>query len=268
MVAKGSPNFCVSSAWLAALNALKSIALPTYPLIQESLSSCMLEGFGTHLINSCNEKSENLSPEEVTKTTEKLQAMLGLHFMMKEYSSAYSIMRHYATTAQEVEKQVHQNVQMVVCGAEGGGLIYALAMKLRNTGDKSTMVIGTDFSCNPFGADLDPNEVHPPSWPRESYGENFPQECVDLNEVDAWFRVTNERAYNVTRRLIREEGLLVGPRSGAVMAAAFSSIKKYGENFPFPVKVNKFHNFNESELSYMIKMLSLHTAQRHSSYTI
>ena len=51
-------------------------------------------------------------------------------------------------------------------------------------------------------------------------GNNFVPSALDQSVVDTWFKVTDRDAFSTARRLIRHEGILCGPSSGAVVAAA------------------------------------------------
>ena len=57
-------------------------------------------------------------------------------------------------------------------------------------------------------------------WKVEDIGNNFVPQSLDKSLVDEWIKVTDQEAYSTARRLIKEEGILCGPSSGAVVAAA------------------------------------------------
>ncbi len=54
----------------------------------------------------------------------------------------------------------------------------------------------------------------------QGIGDGFVPDVLDLNLVDMVFTVSDEEAVETTRRLSREEGLLVGTSSGANVFAA------------------------------------------------
>jgi cysteine synthase len=63
----------------------------------------------------------------------------------------------------------------------------------------------------------------------QGIGAGFVTEIYDKDVVDEVVTVTNEEAYEYTRLMAREEGLLVGISSGANVAAAIKIAKKLGK---------------------------------------
>jgi cystathionine beta-synthase len=49
---------------------------------------------------------------------------------------------------------------------------------------------------------------------------------LDYGEIDAWIKVEDEESFDMSRRLIRSEGLLVGGTSGAAVVTAVKLAKK------------------------------------------
>jgi cystathionine beta-synthase len=54
----------------------------------------------------------------------------------------------------------------------------------------------------------------------EDIGNTFVPKSLDKSLVDEWVKVSDKEAFSMARRLIRDKGILCGPSSGAVMAAA------------------------------------------------
>lgn len=66
-------------------------------------------------------------------------------------------------------------------------------------------------------------------WKIEDLGNTHVPESLDKSLVDEWIKVTDKEAYSTARRLIRKEGILCGPASGAVIAAAVRHAHALGE---------------------------------------
>lgn len=49
---------------------------------------------------------------------------------------------------------------------------------------------------------------------------------MDYDEIDSWIKVEDEESFNMSRRLIRSEGLLCGGTSGAAVVAAVKLAKQ------------------------------------------
>ncbi len=61
----------------------------------------------------------------------------------------------------------------------------------------------------------------------EGIGHKFLPPVLDRTVVDDWIKCRDDVSFDMARRLIRTEGLLVGGSSGAVLWAAIEAIKKH-----------------------------------------
>ena len=61
----------------------------------------------------------------------------------------------------------------------------------------------------------------------QGIGDGFIPHIIDMDRVDEVITVSSEDAINMSRRLLKEYGLLVGISSGANMLAALEVAKKY-----------------------------------------
>jgi len=99
-----------------------------------------------------------------------------------------------------------------------GGTISGVGKYLKEK-KKSIIVVGAD----PEGSILSGDSPH--VYKVEGIGEDFIPKTFNRQVVDEMVRVSDKESFNTTRRLAREEGLLVGGSSGTAVAAAL----KYGE---------------------------------------
>ncbi len=112
----------------------------------------------------------------------------------------------------------------MIVGVGTGGTITGIGRKFKEYNPNIT-IIGVD----PEGSILGPSEsTHKPAghpYKVEGIGYDFIPKNCDQSIVDKWFKSNDKDSFRYCRRLIREEGLLCGGSSGAVLSAAISIAK-------------------------------------------
>ncbi|HWL48361.1 MAG TPA: pyridoxal-phosphate dependent enzyme, partial [Acidimicrobiia bacterium] len=87
-------------------------------------------------------------------------------------------------------------------------------------------LIGVDPEGSIFTADNE-DELH--QYAVEGVGEDFYPETVDLGLIDRWIKVNDADSFTMTRRLAREEGILVGGSCGMAAHGALQVADEYPE---------------------------------------
>jgi len=134
---------------------------------------------------------------------------------------------HYDLTAEEIWDQCDGKIDMVVISAGTGGTITGVARKLKELNPK-ILVVGVD----PLGSILaEPSSLNTStsSYKVEGIGYDFIPKVLDRSLVDFWIKTQDKESFIMARRLIKEEGLLVGGSSGSVMHAALQAAKQLKE---------------------------------------
>jgi len=114
---------------------------------------------------------------------------------------------------------------MVVIGAGTGGTLTGIARKLKEK-IPGIIVVGVD----PHGSilarpdSLNKEGIH--SYTVEGIGYDFVPIVLDHEVCDKWIKTNDKDSLLMARRLIREEGLLVGGSSGTAMSAAVIAAKE------------------------------------------
>lgn len=126
--------------------------------------------------------------------------------MANQYENPDNVAAHYETTGPEIWRQTEGRVRTFVTGFGTCGTITGVGRYLKEQ-DPTIRVIG-----------VEPQKGHRlPGL--KSFQEAKQPSILDWDVIDDVVTVHDDDAYGFTRRLYREEALMVGPSTGAVVAA-------------------------------------------------
>src|SRR3990167_8091026 len=179
----------------------------------------VLEALGAKIYRTPNEVAWD-HPDSHLSLAKKLQKELPNAHILDQYANPANPQIHYDTTAQEILDDMGDELAMVVMGAGTGGTISGVAKRLKKE-LPHIQIIGAD----PFGSILGGGtEIHP--YLVEGIGYDFIPDVLDNTLVDEYVKVSDKNTFVTARRLIREEGLLIGGSSGTATWAALQAAKK------------------------------------------
>lgn len=128
---------------------------------------------------------------------------------------------HYNTTGVEIWNDTEGMVGVFVATAGTGGTISGTARRLKEFSPNVKVVAVEPASSRVLSGG--PAAAHK----IQGIGANFVPDTYDATVIDEVIGITDDEAYEMTRCLAREEGLLVGISSGAAVAAAIKVAKEY-----------------------------------------
>jgi cystathionine beta-synthase len=137
-----------------------------------------------------------------------------------QYANVNNPVSHYETTGPEVWDQTEGRVTHFVAGVGTGGTVTGAGRYLKEVSDGRVRIIGAD----PEGSVYSGGTGRP--YLVEGVGEDFWPDTFDPKICDEIIAVSDRASFEMTRRLAREEGLLVGGSCGMAVVAALEVARR------------------------------------------
>lgn len=187
----------------------------------------VLRALGATIIRTPTQAAYD-SPESHIGVAKRLQKEIPNSHILDQYANQDNPLAHEHGTAEEIWRQSGGKIKAIVAGAGTGGTITGLAKGLRKH-NPDIKVIAAD----PFGSILalpeSLNEQHANEpYKVEGIGYDFIPDVLDRKSIDKWYKTDDRESFAYARRLIAEEGLLVGGSSGSAIAAMVKGVKDLG----------------------------------------
>jgi cystathionine beta-synthase len=148
------------------------------------------------------------------RVSERLAGEIDGGWKPNQYANRENPESHYATTGPEIWEQTDGRVTHFVAGIGTGGTISGAGRYLKEVSDGRVQVIGAD----PEGSVYSGGSGRP--YLVEGVGEDFWPSTYDKDVADRILAVSDADSFHMTRRLAREEALLVGGSCGMAVVAA------------------------------------------------
>lgn len=153
-------------------------------------------------------------PDSYYSVSDRLAAEIPGAFKPNQFANLHGPRGHYETTGPEIWRDTDGRVTHFVAGVGTGGTISGTGRFLKEASSGAVTVVGAD----PEGSIYSGGDIH--GYLVEGVGEDFMPATFDPTVVDRYERVGDAESFAMTRRLAREEGLLVGGSSGMAVVAA------------------------------------------------
>ncbi|MDN3494956.1 pyridoxal-phosphate dependent enzyme [Planococcus sp. APC 4015] len=153
-------------------------------------------------------------PRSYYSVSDRLAREIPGAFKPNQFGNQNGPAAHYGSTGPEIWADTDGRVTHFVAGIGTGGTITGTGRYLREVSHDGVRVVGVD----PEGSLYSGGPVH--GYLVEGVGEDFWPETYDPSVVHELQRVGDAEAFAMTRRLAREEGLLVGGSSGMAVVGA------------------------------------------------
>ncbi len=208
-----SGNTGVGLAMAAALKGYKLVCTMPDKMSQEKID--VLRAYGAEVV-VCPTAVEPKDPRSYYSVAQKIASEREGGFVPNQYANPANPQAHYETTGPEIWAQTEGEIDVLVVGLGTGGTVGGTARFLKEQ-NPGVVVVGVDPVGSIYTAASE-NDVH--TYLTEGVGEDFWPETFDPSLVDEYEIVDDQQAFTMTRRLAREEGLLVGGSCGMAVEAA------------------------------------------------
>jgi cystathionine beta-synthase len=206
-----SGNTGVGLAIVAQARGYKCVFVCPDKVAQDKIN--VMRAYGAEVV-VCPTAVAPEHPDSYYNVSDRLVREIEGAWKPDQYSNPANPRSHYETTGPELWEQTEGRITHFVAGVGTGGTISGTGRYLKEVSDGKVQVIGAD----PEGSVYSGGTGRP--YLVEGVGEDFWPTAYDKTVCDRIVAVSDRDSFAMTRRLAREEALLVGGSCGMAAEAA------------------------------------------------
>ena len=215
MIEATAGNTGMGLALVAAVRGYKLVCVMPEKMSQDKRDALRL--LGAEVIVTKN--APPTDPDNFQNVARRLAKERG-YFLTDQFENAANPAVHERTTGPEIFEQTRGELGAFVAGVGTGGTLTGVGRALKKR-DPSIRVVLADPIGSGLAGWVEARAMGPDAaYQVEGIGSSKVPGTFDASVVDAAERVSDEESFETTRRLLVEEGLLVGGSAGTAVAAA------------------------------------------------
>ena len=196
---------------LAMIGAAKGYRVTLFmPECVSTERRLVLEAFGAEVVlTSAREKTDGA----IRGALQAFQEQQEHYYMPNQFTNQNNVLAHYETTGPEIFSQTDGDVDVFVAGMGTTGTLMGTGRYLKEK-KPEVRIVG-----------VEPPEGHTIQG-LKNMNESIVPEIYRASQLDEKIVIEDGEAFEITRRLVTEEGLFVGMSSGAAVAGALRAAKR------------------------------------------
>ncbi|MNO82354.1 Cysteine synthase [compost metagenome] len=215
LVEPTSGNTGIALALIGKLKGYKVVI--TMPETMSKERRDLLKAYGADLILTEGAKGMKGAIAKATELVEEFG-----YFMPQQFLNLANPEKHYATTAEEILKDLPE-INAFISGVGTGGTITGVGKNIKSK-KSDVQIIAVEPAKSPVlaGGNPGPHKI-------QGIGAGFIPDIYDSSVVDEIISVTEEDSFKTAKEFAEKEGVLIGISAGGALYVALQVAKKLGK---------------------------------------
>lgn len=219
-----SGNTGIGIALASAVKGYRCIIVMPEKMSMEKVD--VLRALGAEIVRTPTSASFD-SPESHIGVAKRLMEEIPNSHILDQYRNASNPIAHFDCTAEEILDGCDGQLDMLVASAGTGGTIAGLSRKIKMK-CPNCKIVGVDPCGSILAVPDSLNKSDVTFYEVEGIGYDFIPTVLTRDLIDKWYKSVDRESFLMSRRLIREEGLLCGGSSGSALYCAIQAAKDAG----------------------------------------